>query len=428
MEYLSTKGLVIGATLVFLISIAAVSLYQQNQNEDELPENIVYISLDAVSAEHIGCYGHHRDTAPNICGLENSTLYENAYATSSWSIQSLVSMQTGVYHHRTNVVNENTPMNESYHTIAELLDEKGYRTVLRSQNYFMNRGINSDRGFDDFAVNRKNFQKKFRQELESDNLYFRVHIMASHDPYDPSMHHYNYTDYQYIEQVNDTLALPRDMIKNESYNISAEERQKMIDQYDENIRAADHYVGRLIDKLKEKGEYKDSLIIVNADHGEAFNNYGDGIWLHENPHPPVARIPMVVKYPDQEEKMRSSKLVSHMDPFKIVMNEIDREVDYNLDSIDPRSGKRKRHFTYDKHTGFGITNRTHFAFYNEFGYWRYYQIETPKAKQIQKELTGLKQKLDDFRTKVEAKEYNETLDLREKGELWKRLQEMGYLN
>ncbi len=437
MSFLSTKRIL---SILLIVSVlgGSAALYESSTKEEKLPENIVYISIDALTAEHMGCYGYHRNTAPNICGLENATLYENAYTTSSISLQALASMQTGVYHHRANVLKADTPMNESYRTIAEILDDKGYRTVLKTHNFFMNRAMNSDQGFDEFTVvtgrgnfEKNDFEKDFYEEIQGEKLYYRMHIMGSHEPYDPSLSHYNYTNYQYLERVNKTFSQARlEIGEDKLNNISQRERQKLLNHYDENIRAADHYVGRIINKLKEEGEYRDSLVIITADHGETFNNHGDEIWFHNSPAPAVARIPLVVKYPGAEGKERSSKLVSNTDPFKIILNEVGEKVDYRLDAIDPRYERRSKHYTYQQSSGFGAANTTHYAFYHKRSdQWRYYNMRKPESTRINQSLTKLQRNVKKFRTNVTQREYKESLDLNsgDYQRVRKRLRSLGYL-
>ena len=54
--------------------------------------------------------------------------------------------------------------------------------------------------------------------------------------------------------------------------------EDLIRLYDAEIAYADEHLGRLIQDLKSRGLYDDALIIVTADHGEAF--YEHGHWQH----------------------------------------------------------------------------------------------------------------------------------------------------
>lgn len=60
------------------------------------PSTVVVIGLESTRADHVGpCYGYNRSTAQGICGLaEDGVLFEQAYATGSWTIMSLPSFFT----------------------------------------------------------------------------------------------------------------------------------------------------------------------------------------------------------------------------------------------------------------------------------------------------------------------------------------------
>lgn len=424
------------ALIVILLFGGIIGLYVDNTVQQG-PENVVYISLDAVSAEHLECYGYHRETAPNICGMDNATVYENAYATSHWTPLSLASMETGVYPHRANVMGDRTPLDPDYYTIAELMKEEGYSTVLNSNHANMNKELGFDRGYDKTGLHLTNTDlieapENFRQDLE-ENLYFRMHLVASHDPYDPTGEHYNYTDYQFIEEVDkETSIFPRKHRSNftdEEYsNVSDETRQKVVEHYDENIRAADNYVGKFIDELKEADQFEESLIIITADHGEAFDNYEEDVWLHMYANPPISKVPLIVKYPDSTEESRKSDLVSIMDPFKIIINELEITVDNEIDAIDPRKQDRDKHFTYTEELSIGLANGTHFSYRNnEKDYWRFYDVTDSRAELIAKSTKYFEQEITEFWDEVQSKDYQRSFNHSDREIIEEGLRDLGYI-
>ena len=60
--------------------------------------NIVLITIDALRADHLSCYGYERNTSPTIDSIaEKGIIFKNAYAPSSWTVPSMVSLFTSVY-------------------------------------------------------------------------------------------------------------------------------------------------------------------------------------------------------------------------------------------------------------------------------------------------------------------------------------------
>jgi membrane-anchored protein YejM (alkaline phosphatase superfamily) len=67
-------GLMIMASLLFLLS-GAISVKGPN---------IIFITIDALRPDHLGCYGYKRDTSPNIDKLaKEGVLFSKCFATSS---------------------------------------------------------------------------------------------------------------------------------------------------------------------------------------------------------------------------------------------------------------------------------------------------------------------------------------------------------
>lgn len=406
-----------------LTAVSYIGIVESGITDDssDRPENIVYISVDGLAAEHTQCYGYSRETAPNICGLENSIVYENAYTTSIWERLAIPSMMTGKYPHRANVINSHTPLNPEYDTIAEVLNRNGYHTVMRMGNPFFPNETNADQGFNDYQsieFNREgDLPDKFGEKLKDGELYYRLHIVGPHNPHTPTLEHYNYSDYKYIDSYNDSTANMVEKyrsryrkVKNRSVfqNLSEEDRTRVVNHYDENIRAVDQYIGYYIDQLKEEGEYNDSMIIITSDYGMSFNDHGEEIWNHMNSNPPTSKVPLVVKYPDSQKSSTSEKLVSVMDPFKMIMNEVDGSTDYELDAIDPRTESREQHFTYTMR-GTSMTNGTHFAFNNMIrNTWSYYRINESGTYLVEKEYPSMKGQVVNFREEFLNADYERT--------------------
>ena len=68
------------------------------------------------------------------------------------------------------------------------------------------------------------------------------------------------------------------------------------DRYQGEVTYVDRYVGRIVEALRAKGLYEDTLIVIVGDHGEAFGEhgeYGHGIFCYEE----SLRVPLVLHNP-----------------------------------------------------------------------------------------------------------------------------------
>ena len=66
--------------------------------------------------------------------------------------------------------------------------------------------------------------------------------------------------------------------------------------YRANIRYADAGIGVLLETLRREGLYRESLVILTSDHGEAFNGHGytsHNTTLYDD----MTRIPLLMKFP-----------------------------------------------------------------------------------------------------------------------------------
>jgi arylsulfatase A-like enzyme len=102
-------------------------------------------------------------------------------------------------------------------------------------------------------------------------------------------------------------------------NMSENEFNCLESLYDAEIKYADYRLGNIMSKLKEKGIYDKSMIILTSDHGE---NIGDhSLMDHQySLHQTLLHVPLVIKYPDSFNISvdRVSNTVSTVDIFPTI--------------------------------------------------------------------------------------------------------------
>jgi arylsulfatase A-like enzyme len=122
-----------------------------------------------------------------------------------------------------------------------------------------------------------------------------LHYREPHAPFNPPesfKNHFtdpNYTGYR------DASYETRRKINMGEFQATQADRDYITATYDENLRYGDYEVGRVIAKLKQLNQYENTVIIVTADHGEAFwehNFQGHNSQLYEE----SIHIPLVIKF------------------------------------------------------------------------------------------------------------------------------------
>ena len=113
--------------------------------------NIVLISIDTLRADHVSCYGYERKTTPCLDQLaEEGILFENSYSTGVWTPPGHGSMLTGLHPCQHGATGKNR-LRKSVPTLAEILQNNGYRTVGLINNPQVGELVGFDRGHEIFC-------------------------------------------------------------------------------------------------------------------------------------------------------------------------------------------------------------------------------------------------------------------------------------
>ncbi|NWG12768.1 MAG: sulfatase-like hydrolase/transferase [Acidobacteria bacterium] len=248
------------------------------------PPNLVVITIDTLRADRLGCYGYRNIKTPRIDALaSDGVLVENAYTPVPLTLPAHASLFTGTYpvFHGVRDFTGDT-LSEERATLATMLRSAGYSTgaVVASAVLEARWGINQ--GFDFYSDSfpsptTQNWQpiaERRGDEVVRESLlwlernsrapfFLWVHLYDPHDPYTPP---------------------------------SPYDRQYATRPYDGEVAYSDENLGRIIDALKARGLYDNSLIILLSDHGESLGEHGEkthGFFVYDS----TLRIPMIFKLP-----------------------------------------------------------------------------------------------------------------------------------
>ena len=272
--------------------------------------NVVLITIDTLRADHVGCYGYKPIKTPNIDGLAaDGARFERAFAVVPVTLPSHSSMLTGTYPMLSGMHdfsgNKLSPLQP---TLASVLKQAGYQTgaviaaAVLDSRFGLNQGF--DFYYDHFEFNRldeanldemerpgnvvadvaldwlaKNSQKKF---------FLWMHLYDPHFPYHPP----------------------------EPYS-----REYAAQPYDGEIAFADEQVGRLLRFLKEKGIYKNTVIVLSGDHGESLGEHGEkthGFFIYNA----TMHVPLIIRLPQNAAARVVADPVSLVDLMPTVLGAV----------------------------------------------------------------------------------------------------------
>lgn len=87
---------VLAATGLLVLAIGGIAVSNADMQGKDTRPNIVVIVSESTRADHLPCYGHTKNTTPNLCQLANDgILFENAYSQGPWTLSSLPQLLTG---------------------------------------------------------------------------------------------------------------------------------------------------------------------------------------------------------------------------------------------------------------------------------------------------------------------------------------------
>ena len=86
--------------------------------------------------------------------------------------------------------------------------------------------------------------------------------------------------------------------------------QKIINLYDGAIFQTDNIVGGILNLLKEKKVFNNSLVIITSDHGECFKEHGNFYHYTYDAFNELLKVPLIIKYPNQKSPIKIESNVS----------------------------------------------------------------------------------------------------------------------
>lgn len=350
--------------LIFIIIVAAtfcvlfIFLRENNPASAESP-NIILISVGSLQASHLGAYGYSRTTSPNIDKFASeSVVFENAFTPATCTTPSYASLFTGLYPQKHESFSK--PLENRFTTMAETLQQNGYKTagfvsaqILSDIYSGLAQGFDTYDGVDqaDTRDNRSNtygsgelttdFQRAERTTEETVNWLAqndkkKFFLFAQYnDPHYPYGESAPFTD-KFVQGNKDNPLKDPDLqtIAKDSNNSSPEDLAYLSDKYDENIAYADFYIGKLLDEIRARGLYDNSLIIVTSNHGESFDhNYLTSCWrVYDS----TIKIPLIIHDPAQKQndQKRVKDPVTLLDIYPTILSRVKLAAAATLDGLD----------------------------------------------------------------------------------------------
>jgi arylsulfatase A-like enzyme len=295
----------------------------------ETPQGVILIQADTLRPDHLGLYGHKRDTAPFLSRLAaEGAVFKNAFAQAGWTKVSTSSIMTSLYPSTHGVFSYDDRLPAASTTTAEVYRQAGYATLALSSVMFTGQYTNLHQGFEELhertsAPEGGPYSSKTAREYvdraaewierhRDEPFFLYLHVFDPHSPYEPRRPHDTlWADptkreehIRQRESLRKTIKAPflagRGMATRQEMIEAGVDPTAYIaydkDWYDSSIRGLDVEIARLFARLRSAGLDEKTAVVFLSDHGEEFHEHGR-MWHGQSTYGEMARVPLVVRWP-----------------------------------------------------------------------------------------------------------------------------------
>jgi len=229
--------------------------------------NLLFVLIDTLRADHLSSYGYPRETSPGIDALAATGIrFAQQMSQSSWTKCSMASLWTGLYPVRTGVTRSPQALSPDARMPAEILRDAGFRTFAIWRNGWVGPAFGFSQGFEVYLSPRASpIPASVRREkptvgvagTDQDLVSSAIEFLRSHGKERWFLYLHLMDVHQYVYDEDTALFGTR-----------------YPDLYDNAIRWVDRVLARLLREIDARGLREKTLIVVAADHGEAFGEHG----------------------------------------------------------------------------------------------------------------------------------------------------------
>ncbi len=305
--------------------------------------NLVLITIDAWRRDHLSLSDPAGPPTPRLDALaREGILFTRAWSVSPWTLPSMATLMTGLPPQELGV-DRYRPLPRQPVRLAEIAWTQGYRTAAFATNAFLTGWFGFDRGFEFFehslvletllpagrSVLARELTRYADEKFEVDSaeivipkamswlrrrgadgpFFLWVHLMNPHLPY--RWRRLPAEETPVRGRVPDAGRIPDTPefagrafnrladIREGRFVPDAAAREGLCTLYDREVQFADHWTGKLLQTLRDRGLWRNTLVVVLADHGEELFDHG-GFEHGHSVLPEVTGVPLILRLPQDE--------------------------------------------------------------------------------------------------------------------------------
>jgi len=287
---------------------------------------VLLIVVDTLRADAISFHHPHTAPTPNMDALaRDSVVFRRAISPAPWTLPAMTSLFTGVSPTVHLATQAPSQVPKGLPWLAEIFREAGYYTAAFGYNPVLQGEGSAKKGFSEFHFLRREsmvnnlslggriVERFFRERVgkgrtsavlsrgflqwmegkEELDFLIWMHYFDPHGPYVPPD--------RFIPSGEIPGAVGRRFnrvseIRSGHWIPDLLERQWIRRLYEGEVRLVDEALGEVIEGLKNKGLYEDTLIVLTSDHGEEILEHG-GCGHGQSLYDELIHVPLWIKLP-----------------------------------------------------------------------------------------------------------------------------------
>jgi arylsulfatase A-like enzyme len=278
--------------------------------------NLLFLAIDTLRADRLGCQGNPRGLTPNLDALAaGGVRFADARAHAPWTLPSFATIFSGLLppqHGAGGYADHYFGLRSEVRTWPECFAEAGYRTAAIVNVDFLGSEFGLLQGFDERDARFSEDNARGRDARATTDAALAFLDRRDAQPFALFVHYFDaHAEYRPPAEYRARFADARDAASEEFRFGSREQiaawrsgaaapdpdgvaRAEKL--YDGEVAFVDAQIGRLLGGLRAAGLEGQTLVVLTADHGEEFLDHG-GVEHGHSLHQELLHVPLLVSWP-----------------------------------------------------------------------------------------------------------------------------------
>lgn len=302
--------------LAALLLAALLTLLASGCDRAAARPNVLFLAIDTLRADRLGCQGNPRGLTPNLDRLAaGGVRFARAYAHAPWTLPSFATIFSGrvpPQHGAGGYADHYQALRAEITTWPECFERAGYDTAAIVNVDFLSQPFGVTQGFRSLDERFSLDNARSRDARSTTDAALAWLGREHRAPFLLFVHYFDpHAEYRPPQPWRARCADPRDAgddalrfgsreqvvaWRTGQAQAAPEEVARAEKLYDGEVAYVDDEIGRLLAALHELPGLENTLVVLTADHGEEFLEHG-GVEHGHSLHEELLHVPLVLAWP-----------------------------------------------------------------------------------------------------------------------------------